>query len=165
MSHRRVTSWPLEPALKAGVPTGTESDPPPSAIVIHNSGLRVPERELQFMAIAMGLASGPHALTDAGVDAAVELILPGAYVLGKMGLDGVFYIDYVGRSDDDVAGRLKQHTPERYPQFFYGYYPTAKAAYEKECWLYHTFKPQDNKVHPAKPKNSWLSCPECGYSG
>jgi hypothetical protein len=117
------------------------------------------------MAVPMGLNSGPHPLTDAGVKAAVLYKSPGAYALGKMGNDGVFYIDYVGRSDDDIADRLSQHTSEYYPQFFFGYYSTAQEAHAKECWLYHTFGPIKNVIHPAKPKNSWLSCPECGFSG
>jgi hypothetical protein len=112
----------------------------------------------------MGLAIGPHPLTDTGVTLAVTSTSPGAYALGRMGEHGVFYIFYAGRSDDDVADRLKKHVAAPYPQFFFGYYPSAEAAYKKECWLYHTFRPADNKVHPAKPKNSWLACPECGYS-
>ena len=116
------------------------------------------------MAVPMGLANGPHPLTSNGVAAVVTYKSPGAYALGKMGMDGVFYISYVGRSDDDVANRLAQQVPQPYPQFFFGYYSSAKLAYEKECWLYHTFRPGDNKVHPARPKNSWLICPECGFS-
>ncbi len=111
------------------------------------------------MAVPMGLQSGPHPLTVAGATAAVVYTSPGAYALGKMGTDGIFYIDYIGRSDDDIAGRLKQHAPERYPEFFFGYYPSAKAAFEKECWLYHTFRPVDNVVHPARPRGSNWTCP------
>jgi hypothetical protein len=117
------------------------------------------------MAVSMGLTSGPYPLTDAGVKAAVLSKSPGAYALGKMGADGVFYIDYVGRSDEDIAERLLKHAPEYYPQFFFGYYSTSQAAHAKECWLYHTFKPPKNLIHPAKPKNSRLACPECGYFG
>jgi hypothetical protein len=114
------------------------------------------------MATAMGLANGPYSLTTSGIDAAVTSKSAGAYALGKMGDDGVFYISYVGRSDDDVACRLRDHTAKWYPQFFFGYYLTAQAAYEKECWLYHTFRPGDNVVHPAKPRSSRLTCPNCG---
>jgi len=116
------------------------------------------------MAVPMGLPFGPFALTNDGVKG-VLFASPGAYALGEMGSDGVFLIDYVGRSDEDVAGRLKDHVPTRYQQFFFGYCSTAQEAHAKECWLYHTFNPPDNKVHPAKPKNSRLACPECGYSG
>jgi hypothetical protein len=117
------------------------------------------------MPVPMGLSFGPHPLTEAGVKAAVAFKSPGAYALGKMGADGVFYIDYVGRSDEDVFKRLLDHTPEYYPQFFFGYYSDAQAAHAKECWLFHTFKPPKNINHPAKPKNSRLSCPECGFAG
>ncbi|MGA9544124.1 MAG: hypothetical protein WBQ85_11170 [Candidatus Sulfotelmatobacter sp.] len=117
------------------------------------------------MATPMGLAHGPYTLTVDGANKAVLYKSPGAYALGKMGADNVFYIDYVGRSDEDVADRLRKHAPEPYQQFFFGYYNDAQAAHAKECWLYHTFKPKDNRVHPAKPKNSRLSCPECGFLG
>ncbi len=117
------------------------------------------------MATQMGLASGPHPLTNDGVSKAVLYKSPGAYALGKMGNDGIFYIDYIGRSDEDVADRLCKHVPEPYQQFFFSYYTTAQEAHAKECWLYHTFKPTDNKIHPAKPKNSRLSCPTCGFAG
>lgn len=109
----------------------------------------------------MGLSS-PFPLTAAGVKAAVKSTSPGAYALGQLGADGVFYIDYIGRSDDDVAARLQQHTPERYAQFCYAYYQSATAAYQKECWLFHTFRPVDNKVHPATPRSLNLKCPHCG---
>jgi hypothetical protein len=104
---------------------------------------------------------GPHDLTPIGVSNNVKGIGPGAYALGKVGTDGTFYIDYVGRSDDDLAARLQQHTPERYPKFKYGFLSTAKAAFEKECNLYHDFNPPDNKVHPARPKGTNWSCPRC----
>lgn len=64
------------------------------------------------MATSMGLASGPFMLTNNGVDASVTYKYPGAYALGRMGADGIFYIDYIGRSDEDVAARLKQHVPK-----------------------------------------------------
>lgn len=128
----------------------------------------VSQRETSFpeclvtMPKPMGLY-GPHPLTTLGVAAAVTTKSPGAYALGKMGDDGIFYIDYVGRSDDDLPGRLQKHVPERYPQFYYGYLPSAKAAYEKECALYHDFNPPDNKIHPATPPNTSYSCPQgCG---
>jgi hypothetical protein len=115
------------------------------------------------MATPMGLANGPYPLTQAGVEAAVAAgAYSGAYALGKMGQDGVFYTSYVGRSDDNIQGRLKDQAALPYPQFYFGYFPSAKAAYDHECWMYHTFNPLDNKVHPAKPKNSRETCFHCG---
>lgn len=103
---------------------------------------------------------GPFSLTADGVSNAVKGIGPGAYALGNSQSDG-FHIEYVGRSDDDLAKRLQDHVPEHYLQFKYGFYDSAKAAFEKECRLYHDFNPPDNKVHPARPKNANWSCPVC----
>ena len=117
------------------------------------------------MAKPMGLPYGPFSLTTAGVGANVTRTSPGAYALGQRRDDGIFYIDYVGRSDDDVAKRLQQHTPERYPQFHFTYCESAKAAFEKECHLYHDFSPPDNKVHPARPRSAAWKCPRCSVFG
>jgi len=102
---------------------------------------------------------GPHSLTQAGVAANATGIGPGAYALGHLNQSGTFCISYVGRSDDDLAGRLQQHVPERYTHFKHAFYPSAKAAFDKECTLYHDFEPTDNKVHPARPRNTNWACP------
>ena len=106
--------------------------------------------------------SRPYALTDESID---SVILPkriGAYALGYTGQDGSFYISYVGRSDFDVNKRLHEHIGESL-QFKFGYFPTVKANYEKECQLYHDFPNTKNKVHPKKPEGqTWLTCPICG---
>jgi hypothetical protein len=116
--------------------------------------------QVSGMAKLIGL-SGPYSLTSVGVSNSVTVKSPGAYALGKLGEDGIFYIDYVGRSDDDVAARLQQHVTEYYPQFMFGYFPSAKAAFDKECQLYHDFTPPKNKVHPARTKGANWSCPVC----
>lgn len=105
--------------------------------------------------------NGPFSLTSDGVAGAVTRISAGAYVLGRILANGNFQIDYAGRSDGDVAGRLQQHVPERYTHFKFGYFASAKAAFEKECRLYHDFDPPDNKVHPARPQGSDWKCPVC----
>lgn len=102
---------------------------------------------------------GPHSLTSEGVSAHVKGIGAGAYALGHTDQNNVFNIYYVGRSDDDLAARLQQHVVEAYLQFKYAFYPSSKAAFDKECQLYHDFKPPDNKVHPARPKGTRYPCP------
>ncbi len=104
---------------------------------------------------------GPHTLTTVGVSNNVKGVGAGAYALGRLAADGTFYIDYVGRSDDDLGARLQQHTPEKYTHFKYGFLPSAKAAFDKECDLYHDFKPPDNKVHPARQKGANWTCKRC----
>lgn len=102
---------------------------------------------------------GPFNLTTTGIDKAVTRTSPGAYALGAV-RDDTFYINYVGRSDTDVNDRLKDHVGS-YAKFKFDYFGSAKAAFQKECRLYHDFDPQDNKVHPARPPGSGWTCPRC----
>ena len=105
---------------------------------------------------------GPHPLTVEGIDAAVKGTGPGAYALGRTGQDDTFYISYVGRSDTDLNARLKQWAG-KYSKFKYGFLDSPKAAFEKECYLFHTFGETklDNDVHPARPQGSGWKCPHC----
>jgi hypothetical protein len=104
---------------------------------------------------------GPHSLDEKTIDTYVTLKSAGAYALGKT-TDNTYYISYVGRSDDDINGRLKDWVG-KYAQFKFEFYPSPKAAFEKECNLYHDFGPEglDNKEHPDRPENADWQCPRC----
>jgi hypothetical protein len=108
---------------------------------------------------------GPFSLTKNEIDRVITRVSPGAYALGNSE-GNTFYVNYVGRSDDDLNGRLKDHVG-KYQQFKAGYFPTAKAAFEKECNLFHDFGEYslDNKVHPARPALSYWKCPRCNVFG
>ena len=106
---------------------------------------------------------GPFTLNQTTIDKEVASVSAGAYALGQDDAAGTtFYIDYVGRSDSDVNARLKSHVG-KHRQFKYEYYSSPKAAFEKECRLWHDFgaPPKDNAVHPARPTNSGWKCPVC----
>lgn len=109
---------------------------------------------------------GPHSLTQEGIDAAVKGVAPGAYALGDVNANNTFIVRYVGRSDTDLNDRLKDWVGD-YRQFKYAFYPTAKAAFEKECHLFHDFGETtlDNAVHPARPAGSDWKCPRCKTFG
>jgi hypothetical protein len=104
---------------------------------------------------------GNYGLTNENIDRVVIGIGPGAYVLGNNTNQNSLSILYSGRADDDLAKRLKQHVG-KYLFFQYGFTNTAQEAYEKECYLYHTFNPPDNKIHPACPAGLNLVCYNCG---
>jgi hypothetical protein len=106
---------------------------------------------------------GPHALTTDIIDNVVRGVGPGAYALGR-NTPQMFYVEYVGRSDKDLNDRLKKWAATKYTHFKYGFFPTAKDAFIKECNLFHDFGETslDNKVHPARPEGTSWTCPRCG---
>lgn len=107
--------------------------------------------------------TGNFNLTDEAIDRVVAKGRIGVYALGKYNsTENMFYISYVGRSDVDVNDRLHKHTRSGYTHFQFGYFETTRAAFEKECNLYHGFNPPDNKVHPAKPEGTYYGCPVLG---
>jgi hypothetical protein len=103
--------------------------------------------------------TGPFALTGEVICAFVTKRSPGNYALGYTNKDGCFCIQRVGRSDDDVNGRLQQCIGES-KQFKFSFAASAKEAFEKECRNYHDFnKPTGNKIHPERPEGAEYNCP------
>ena len=106
--------------------------------------------------------TGPFDLSVAEIGRQITQTQAGNYALGKM--DGAtFIVQYVGRSDSDVANRLKQHVG-KYSKFKFSYATSPKAAFEKECRNFHDFggvESLGNKIHPDRPANSGWKCPVC----
>ena len=102
---------------------------------------------------------GPYPLTEKGINENVTRQSPGAYALGRS-TNGIFHINYVGRSDSDLKKRLRDHIGEN-SEFKYEYYASSEEAFEKECDLYHSFNPPRNKIHPAQPADSDWQCMIC----
>ncbi len=102
---------------------------------------------------------GPYTLDNETIDRVVTRTSPGAYALGSV-RNNTFYVRYVGRSDNDINARLKGWVG-KYPKFKYEYYNSPKAAFEKECNLWHDFKPPDNDRHPQRPNGTNWKCPRC----
>ena len=113
---------------------------------------------------------GSYTLDNETIDKVVTRTSPGAYALGYV-KDNMFYVCYVGRSDTDINDRLKQHVGEKpkYSKFKFDYFGSPKAAFEKECNLWHDFGgPEgslDNKSHPDRPDGSNWKCPRCDVFG
>lgn len=84
----------------------------------------------------------------------------GAYALGYVNSDGTFIVERIGRSDNDLNSRLKDHVGN-YKAFKYGHFSTLKGAFEKECHLYHDFPSKNNPNHPARPAGTSYVCPVC----
>ena len=69
-----------------------------------------------------------------------------------------FHLQRVGHADGDLAEFLRPYIGQ-YPAFRFKFYRSTRSAYNKECELYHAFKPRDNVDHPEKPKNTKFTCP------
>ena len=105
---------------------------------------------------------GSYSLNNETIDEKVTKTSAGAYALGYLNAEGAFVPKYVGRSDDDINGRLNDWVGSKYAYFKFGYYDSAKAAFEKECDLYHDWKEQlDNKQHPDRSDGTNWKCPRC----
>lgn len=102
---------------------------------------------------------GPYKLTNERIDEVVKKKSPGTYALDRNPDDPAFKVARVGRSDTDVAARLKSYVGGKYKYFKFGYSSSAKAAFEKECTLYHDFNPPDNAIHPDRPEGTDYDCP------
>ncbi len=111
---------------------------------------------------------GPYNLTVKDIVSNITKISAGNYALGYMekDIDGKnkFIVKYIGRSDFDLAARLKQHVGENYKKFKYSYAKSQKDAFEKECKNYHDFGGNEflnNEIHPDRPEGKNWKCPYC----
>lgn len=123
------------------------------------TGRRRPNRGLEWKMAQTGLL-GPYRLTFDGVQSAVNATLPGVFALGHLDAQGRFCVSRVGRSDNDVKGALCDFIgSENY--FKFDVLSNGKAAFEKECTLFHDFSPRGNLVHPCRPDGTDWTCPHC----
>lgn len=101
---------------------------------------------------------GPYSIDS--VDLYVSRISPGIYILSRDGRTAA----YVGRSDTDVASRIKQSANEGYgySHFWFEYDTSPRNAYLKECEYYHKYNPPHNTKHPAVPFGTNWRCPIIG---
>jgi hypothetical protein len=75
-----------------------------------------------------------------------------------------FSIVFVGRSDLDVNNQLHVYVGT-YQRFKFVYCSSARAAFERQCSLFHDFDPRDNLVHPLRQANTNWNCPRCKLFG
>lgn len=137
---------------------------PPFQTVLETSYLMRTSDSMERAAMAKTGLRGPYQLTFDGIASAVTRQSAGVYVLGHTTDEGKFRIQYIGRSDSDVRDTLRGYIGSN-TSFKYGYYPSSKDAFLKECDLYHDFGPPGNKIHPDRPKGSSLECPRCRFFG
>jgi hypothetical protein len=107
---------------------------------------------------------GPYKLNFDTIDAAITRSSAGVFALGYTSAEGKFCINHVGRADTDVKSKLRNCIG--WATFFkFSYTPTSKAAFERECELFHDVSPPGNRVHPGRPNGTSWECPRCRIFG
>lgn len=111
------------------------------------------------VAVKSGLI-GPYRLTVDGIADAVKERSPGVYALGHQDFNGRFRITHIGRSDKELSQTLRDMIGT---SSLFKFLPlaTSKEAFEKECELFHKFKPPGSSLHPVRPPGTNWSCPRC----
>ena len=102
------------------------------------------------------------------VDGSPDWSSASVFVLGgvRQGVDGKlrFHIKKVSHVDGDLGKELRKFIGE-YSGFRFKFFRSTRNAYDKECQIYHNFKPVENVEHPIKPKNTKFSCPIADCAG
>jgi hypothetical protein len=107
---------------------------------------------------------GPYKLNFDTIDAAITRNSAGVYALGYTNPDGKFCINHIGRADTDVKSKLRNYIGSA-TLFKFSYLATSKAAFERECELFHDLAPPGNRVHPGRPQGTNWVCPRCRIFG
>jgi len=96
------------------------------------------------------------------IDNAKDWSSASVFVLGgvRKGFDGKprFKIKRVGHVDGDLGVELRKYMG-KYAGFRFKFFRSTRNAYDKECQIYHEFKPRENDKHPTKPKHTRFVCP------
>jgi hypothetical protein len=108
---------------------------------------------------------GPYRLTPEAIERAITAIQPGTFAIGYVKENGAFVIRYVGRSGTDVRKAVREQQADPTSWFKWSPAVSDKAAFDKECKVYHDFGEDavlENEGHPEPPRNSPWACPVCG---
>jgi hypothetical protein len=103
---------------------------------------------------------GPYDLTFDVLERKLPARRAGAFALGHTDEDGTFRVKRVGRSDADLR-RTLQDLIGSSNKFKFVVTASAREAFDRECELFHKFRPPSNFTHPDRPRGSDWRCPRC----
>ena len=96
------------------------------------------------------------------VDGSSDWSSASVFVLGgiRKGADGKlrFHIKKVSHVDGDLGKELRKFIG-KYSGFRFKFSRSTRNAYDKECQIYHQFKPIKNIAHPTRPRHTKYVCP------
>ena len=95
------------------------------------------------------------------VDKSKDWSSASVFVLGgiRKGVDSKlrFQISRVSHVDGDLGGELRKYIG-KYSGFRFKFFRSTRNAYDKECQIYHEFRPSKNIKHPTRPRNTKFLC-------
>ena len=76
-----------------------------------------------------------------------------------------FQIRKVSHVDGDLGKELRNYVG-KFSGFRFKFFRSTRNAYDKECQIYHQFKPIKNIAHPVRPRHTKFVCPvaDCNES-
>jgi hypothetical protein len=96
------------------------------------------------------------------VDKCVGWSSSSVFVLGviRAGIDGKpkFQIRWVKHVDGNLGVELRKHIG-KFKAFRFKFFRSTHTAFERECQIYHDFKPRQNTIHPTRPRHTKFKCP------
>lgn len=104
--------------------------------------------------------NGPHELSFDCLEQVLPKGRTGVFTLGYVDRDGRFRVQSVGRDDYDLRARLCELIGSSV-MFKFAVVPNALDAFERECELFHTFRPPSTIIHPSRPRGTDWQCPQC----
>lgn len=110
--------------------------------------------------LANSKLEGPYKLSFDDISTIQKCPSPGVFALGYIGRDDAFYINFIGRSDEDVRSRLLELIGSD-RSFKFSLTKSPEEAFRRECELYHSFRPPSNRIHPGRPTATNWVCPRC----
>lgn len=103
---------------------------------------------------------GPYELSYDTLEKALPDGLCGVFALGHVDAAGIFRVQRVGRDDTNLR-RCLQGLIGSSSRFKFLKAVSPQAAFERECALFHKFRPPGNIIHPSRMQGSQWHCPVC----
>jgi hypothetical protein len=102
---------------------------------------------------------GPFELAFDSIERELPPAVCGVFALGYVDAVNTFRVQLIGR-DDDLRRRLRELIGSS-TRFKFAVSMSPQAAFERECELFHKFRPPGNIIHPDRPEGANWLCPVC----
>ena len=104
--------------------------------------------------------NGPYDLSFDTLERVLSKGRRGVFSVGYVDREDRFRVQSVGRDDYDLRARLCELIGSS-AMFKFALINDSRAAFERECELFHDLRPPSNFIHPSRPSGTDWKCPRC----